>query len=52
MMLQRPERVSLAAKIKERSFSGAFLGLALLAMAGWIYLLGSLVLKFVLWCLS
>jgi hypothetical protein len=51
-MLYRPERDSLLAKIKERGFSGAFLGLALLAMAGWVYLLGSLFLKFVFWWFS
>jgi hypothetical protein len=51
-MLYQPEKVSLLAKVKERGFSGAFLGLVLVAMAGWIYLLGSIFLKCVLWCFS
>jgi len=49
-MLYRPEKISLLAKVKERSFSGAFMALTLLAMAGWLYLLGTFFLKFVLWC--
>jgi len=51
-MLYRPEKISMLAKVKERGFSGAFLGLALLAMVGWIYLLSTIFFKFVLWCLS
>jgi hypothetical protein len=51
-MLSQPEKVSLLTRVKERSFSGAFLALALLAMAGWVYLLSSIFLKFVLWCFS
>jgi hypothetical protein len=51
-MLLQPEKVSLLARMRERGLSGAFLGLALLAMAGWVYLLSSIFLKFVLWCLS
>jgi hypothetical protein len=51
-MLSQPEKVSLVARIKEQSFSGAFLALALLVMAGWVYLLGSMFVKFVLWLFS
>jgi hypothetical protein len=51
-MLYQPEKVSLLTRVKEQSFSGAFLALVLLAMAGWIYLLGSMFVKFVLWCFS
>jgi hypothetical protein len=31
--------------VKERGFSGAFLGLVLVTMAGWVYLLGLIFLK-------
>jgi hypothetical protein len=51
-MLLQPEKTPLLTKWKERGYSGAFLGLALLAMAGWVYLLSSMFLKFVLWCMS
>jgi hypothetical protein len=51
-MLYRPEKVPLLEKVKERGFSGAYLGLVLVAMAGWIYFLGSNFLKFLLWCFS
>ena len=47
-----PEKVSLLARVKERDFSGAFLGLVLVTMAGWVYLLGSIFLKCVFWCFS
>ena len=51
-MLYRPEKASLLAKVKERGFSGAFLALTLLAMVGWVYLLGSMFWKFLMWCFS
>jgi NADH:ubiquinone oxidoreductase subunit 6 (subunit J) len=51
-MLSPPEKVSLLTRVKELSYSGAFLALLFLAMAGWVYLLSSLFLKFVLWCFS
>jgi hypothetical protein len=44
-MLYLPEKVSLLARVKERGFSGAFLGLVLVTMAGWVYLLGLIFLK-------
>jgi hypothetical protein len=40
-----PEKVSLLARVKERGFSGAFLGLVLVTMAGWVYLPGLIFLK-------
>ena len=49
-MLYRPEKEPLLPKLKETAFSGAFFVLALLAMAGWAYFLGSIFLKFVIWC--
>jgi hypothetical protein len=51
-MLYRPGKIALLAKLRESSVSGVFVGLTLLAMAGWVYLLGSIFLKFVLWCFS
>jgi hypothetical protein len=51
-MFYRQEKVSLLTRLKEKSVSGVFVGLTLLAMAGWIYLLSSMFLKFVLWCFS
>jgi hypothetical protein len=51
-MLYSPEKIPVLAKAKEKAPSAAFFGLALLAMAGWMYLLGTIFLKFVLWCIS
>jgi hypothetical protein len=51
-MLFQPEKVSLLTRVKEQSFSGAFLALVLLATAGWMYLLGSMFVRFVLWYFS
>jgi hypothetical protein len=51
-MLFPPEKVSLLTRVKEQSFSGAFLALVLLATAGWVYLLGSMFVRFVLWYFS
>jgi hypothetical protein len=52
IMLFTPEKVSLLAKVREKAFFLAFFATALLAMAGWIYWLSSIVLKIVLWCFS
>ncbi|SHJ86042.1 hypothetical protein SAMN05444159_1713 [Bradyrhizobium lablabi] len=49
-MLPRPNKFPSVAVLKEKAFPVAFLGLALLAMAGWVYLLSSMLLRFVLWC--
>jgi hypothetical protein len=51
-MLYRPEKAPLFSKIRERAVPATFFGLALLAMAGWVYLLSSIVLQFLLWCFS
>ena len=51
-MVSTPEKTPLLVKFRENGFSGAFIGLALLAMAGWVYLLGTMFLKFMLWCFS
>ena len=42
----------LLAQVKEKSLSGVFVGLILLAMTGWIYLLSTMFLKFTLWFFS
>jgi hypothetical protein len=52
MFYPREEKTSLLIRLKEKSASGVFVGLTLLAMAGWIYLLGSMFAKFMLWCFS
>ena len=52
MFYQQEEKTSLLARFKEKSVSGAFVGLTVLAMAGWIYLLSSMFLKFMLWWFS
>jgi hypothetical protein len=51
-MSYRPEKSSLLLRFKERSVSGAFVALTVLATVGWIYLLSSMFVKFVLWFFS
>jgi hypothetical protein len=51
-MLSQPEKVSLLTRVKEQSFSGAFLASVFLAMAGWVYLFSSNFFEIVLWCFS
>lgn len=51
-MSSQPEKMSLLLRFKERSLSGAFVALTVLAMVGWIYLLSSMFVKFVLWFFS
>jgi len=41
-MLFSPEKIPVLAKAKEKAPSAAFFGLALAAMAGWIYLLSTI----------
>ena len=48
----QPPRISLLLRFKERSLSGAFVTLTVLAMVGWIYLLSSTFVRFVLWFFS
>jgi len=50
-MLYRTEKISWLPKMREMAFFGAFFGLSLLTMAGWMYLLGSIFVRFVLWCI-
>ena len=52
MLLNRPEKFPSLSVLKEKAFSAAFLALALLAMTGWVYLLSSILFKFVLWCVD
>ncbi len=47
-MLQNTEAEAPFSKLKERAFQGAFLGVALLSMAGWVYFSTLMFLKFVL----
>ena len=51
-MLYPPEKVPLLSKVRETAFSLAFFVVALLAMAGWVYWLSSIVLKIMLWCFA
>ena len=51
-MVSTPEKTPLFVKFRENGLSGAFIGLVLLAMAGWVYLLGTMFLSFMLWCFS
>ena len=39
-------------QLKEKSVVGVFVGLVVLAMTGWIYLLSTMFLKFALWFFS
>jgi len=52
MFYRQEEKTSLLARLREKSASGVFVGLTVLAMAGWIYLLSSMFLKFMLWWFS
>jgi hypothetical protein len=45
-------KVSLLTRVTEQSFRGTLLALVVPAIAGWIYLLGSMFVKFLLWCFS
>ena len=51
-MLFRPEKTPLLATLREKGLSGIFVGLTMVAMAGWVYLLSSMFLRFVFWCFS
>ncbi|WP_186294500.1 hypothetical protein [Bradyrhizobium guangdongense] len=39
-------------KIRDRAFEGAFFGVALIAMAGWVYFITLLLVKFFFWFLG
>ena len=49
-MLYRPEKISLLSRVGENVGAGVFVGVALLATAGWVYLLGSTFWKLLVWC--
>lgn len=51
-MESQPEKMSLLLRFKERSVSGVFVALTVAAMVGWIYLLSSMFVRFVLWYFS
>ncbi|MBR0934900.1 hypothetical protein [Bradyrhizobium jicamae] len=51
-MPSQPQKIPLFLRFKERSVSGAFVALTVLAMVGWIYLLSSMFARFVLWFFS
>jgi hypothetical protein len=51
-MSYQPEKMSLLLRFREKSLSGAFVALTLLAMAGWIYLLSSMSVRFFIWMFS
>ena len=51
-MLQKAWATLPLTKIKERAFEGAFFSVALIAMAGWVYFISLLLVRFVLWFLS
>ncbi|MCC8935217.1 hypothetical protein [Bradyrhizobium ivorense] len=42
----------LLTQLKEKSLAGVLVGLVVLAMTGWIYLLSTMFLKFALWFFS
>jgi hypothetical protein len=48
-MLFAPEKIPLLSRLREQTFPVIFFGFALVAMAGWVYWLSSIVLKMVLW---
>ncbi|MET3910391.1 hypothetical protein ABID59_004749 [Bradyrhizobium sp. S3.3.6] len=48
-MLQKTLPAKPLAKMRERAFEGAFLGIALIAMAGWAYFIILLSVKFFFW---
>lgn len=51
-MLQKARVTLPFTKIRERAFEGAFFGVALIAMAGWVYFVTLLLVRFLLWFLS
>ena len=48
-MLQKTLSAKPLAKMRERAFEGAFLGIALIAMAGWAYFIILMSVKFFFW---
>ena len=48
-MIQKTLSAKPLSKMRERAFEGAFLGIALIAMAGWSYFIILLSVKFFFW---
>ncbi|MGY8708892.1 hypothetical protein RAD16_24400 [Bradyrhizobium sp. 18BD] len=48
-MLQKARVAFPLTKIRERAFEGAFFGVALIAMAGWVYFITLLLVRLFLW---
>jgi hypothetical protein len=48
-MIEKTLSAKPLAKMRERAFEGAFLGIALIAMAGWAYFIILLSVKFFFW---
>jgi hypothetical protein len=51
-MLSESEKNPLLLTARELVFFGSFVGVALLATLTWVYLLGEIFLKFVIWCFA
>ncbi|WP_439394146.1 hypothetical protein ACRQ5Q_33200 [Bradyrhizobium sp. PMVTL-01] len=51
-MLQKALTALPLTKISERAFEGAFFGVMLIAMAGWVYFITLLLVKLCLWFLG
>jgi hypothetical protein len=48
-MLQKARAAFPLTKLRERAFEGAFFGVALIAMAGWVYFITLLLVRLFLW---
>jgi fatty acid desaturase len=48
-MLQKARAAFPLTKFRERAFEGAFFGVALIAMAGWVYFITLLLVRLFLW---
>lgn len=52
VIIQDTEASSFFSKIRERVFEGAFISVALIAMAGWVYFITVLVVRLAEWFLG
>jgi hypothetical protein len=48
-MLHQSDRISFVVRAKQKFFAGGLIGFTLLVMVGWVYFLGSIFLRLVLW---
>ena len=48
-MLQKARAAFPLTRLRERAFEGVFFGVALIAMAGWVYFITLLLVRFFLW---